>query len=368
MSNKKTILFYMGHPAHYHNVSHVMPALKQMGHNIIVFARGKDVLFDLLEDLPFQIYLFDDNKKDNSKLSLIWVVLKREWELLKIVRRHKVDMMVGTDIVITHIGRIKNIPSLVLNEDDSHAVPLLAKYGFKYSTHTISPKCCDIKPYDNKKIEYNSYHELAYLHPNQFKPKKEIVQQYVDPDSPYFIIRFAKLSAHHDEGIQGINDKIAGKIIELLKPNGKIIITSERILSKKLEPYRLQIEPSDMHHVMAFANLYVGDSQTMAAEAGVLGTPFIRFNDFVGRLGYLDEIENKYKLGYGFRTNQTEQMLEQLSTLLSKKNNKADYQKKRKKMLKEKINYATFLTWFIESYPESAKILKKNPDYQYNIA
>ena len=42
---------------------------------------------------------------------------------------------------------------------------------------------------------------------------------------------------------------------------------------------------------MAFASLYIGDSQTMAAEAGVLGVPFVRFNDFVGRIGYLRELE-----------------------------------------------------------------------------
>ncbi len=54
-----------------------------------------------------------------------------------------------------------------------------------------------------------------------------------------------------------------------------------------------------MHHVMAFASLYIGDSQTMAAEAGVLGVPFVRFNDFVGRIGYLRELEDTYHLGYG---------------------------------------------------------------------
>lgn len=54
-----------------------------------------------------------------------------------------------------------------------------------------------------------------------------------------------------------------------------------------------------MHHVMAFASLYIGDSQTMAAEAGVLGVPFVRFNDFVGRIGYLRELEDTYELGYG---------------------------------------------------------------------
>ena len=54
-----------------------------------------------------------------------------------------------------------------------------------------------------------------------------------------------------------------------------------------------------MHHVMAFASLYIGDSQTMAAEAGVLGVPFVRFNDFVGRIGYLRELEDIYHLGFG---------------------------------------------------------------------
>ena len=59
-----------------------------------------------------------------------------------------------------------------------------------------------------------------------------------------------------------------------------------------------------MHHVMAFASLYIGDSQTMAAEAGVLGVPFVRFNDFVGRIGYLRELEDVYELGYGIHATQ----------------------------------------------------------------
>lgn len=50
---------------------------------------------------------------------------------------------------------------------------------------------------------------------------------------------------------------------------------------------------------MVFASLYIGDSQTMSAEAGVLGVPFVRFNDFVGRIGYLRELEDVYELGYG---------------------------------------------------------------------
>ena len=117
--------------------------------------------------------------------------------------------------------------------------------------------------------------------------------------SPFFIMRFASLNAHHDSGIKGINTEIAQRLIDILAPHGTIYITSERPLEPQFEQYRIRINPLDMHHVMAFASLYIGDSQTMAAEAGVLGVPFVRFNDFVGRIGYLRELEDVYQLGFG---------------------------------------------------------------------
>jgi len=36
-------------------------------------------------------------------------------------------------------------------------------------------------------------------------------------------------------------------------------------------------------------------------------------------------------------------------------------------MLADKINVTSFLTWFIDNYPESKKIMKENPDYQYKF-
>ena len=46
---------------------------------------------------------------------------------------------------------------------------------------------------------------------------------------------------------------------------------------------------------------------------------------------------------------------------------KKEWQLRRQKMLSEKIDYAQFLTWFIENYPESRKIMKENPDYQWRF-
>ena len=132
----------------------------------------------------------------------------------------------------------------------------------------------------------------------------------------------------------------------------------------QFEKYRIKINPLDMHHVMAFASLYIGDSQTMAAEAGVLGVPIVRFNDFVGRIGYLRELEDKYELGYGIKASadgSVDALCERVETLVSMPSaeRKATFAARREKMLSDKIDCAKFLTWFIENYPQSADQTRK---------
>lgn len=362
----KKFLFYLGHPAHYHNISKISELLGAKGHEIRFVAREKDVLFKLLEDVSVQIdYL--KSRNGNSKLALVATVAAREFKMLKIARSFAPDLMVGTDIVITHIGKLLRIPAIVLNEDDSVEVPFLAHYGFKYASAVLSPRVCNIEPYEHKKVAYQGYHELAYLHPNFFNPDRRKISELASNGECYFIIRFAELNAHHDEGKRGITDELALKIVSLLKPHGRVYITSERKFHSDLEQYRINIHPCKMHHALYFATMYIGDSQTMAAEAAVLGTPSIRFNDFVGKLGYLEELEHKYQLTYGIKTNYPEQLYQKIEELLTLPNLKDEWQKRRRIMLSEKIDVAAFMTWLVENYPSSIRVMKENPDYQYKF-
>lgn len=124
---------------------------------------------------------------------------------------------------------------------------------------------------------------------------------------------------------------------------------------------------------MVFASLYIGDSQTMSAEAGVLGVPFVRFNDFVGRIGYLRELEDTYELGYGIHASVlpadspirradgsaqpsgVEELYKRVEELVAmpSEERRATFQSRREKMLSEKIDCAKVLTYFIENYPNS---------------
>ncbi len=367
MANK-TYLFMISHPAHYHMFKHTIHNLQNTGNRVISVIRPKDVLEQLCINDGFEYLKVKDRPKKWGMVGLAFSLIAKTIEVVKIVRREKPDMLIGSDGVLALVGRLYGIPAFECYEDDAEAIKLYARLFFPIFTGLIGPDCCSAWKWEYKKTSYRSYHELGYLHPNHFVPSKEIAAQYVDITKPYVIIRFAQLTAHHDVGVHGITTEIAQHVINMLKTQfEQIYITSERPLEPQFEQYRIAINPIDMHHVMAFASLYIGDSQTMAAESGVLGTPFVRFNDFVGRLSYLNELEWDYQLGYGHKTHDVEGLYESIHKWLNTPNRKELCAERREKMLSDKIDYAKFLTWFIENYPESIQIMKTKPDYQYNF-
>lgn len=332
MRSEKRFLFYIGHPAHYHNVKNLTLRLQALGHRVLWVARGKDVLFELLDaDSPCEVVRLKPRAR-GSHAQLVASMLVREAQMLQIALRFRPDVLCGTDFIITHVGKFLGIPALILNEDDSSAVPLLVRYGYRFATGIIAPHCCDCSPYNHKQIGYTGYQELAYLHPSIFTPNRDLAQRYMGSD-PYIILRFASLNAHHDEGITGISDELALRLIEEAKQQARIIITSERPLSDKLEPFRMPISPRDMHHVLAFARLYAGDSQTMTAESAVLGVPALRYNDFVGRLNYLEELEHKWELTRGIKPPDSEELIQTFKHWVHDETLHQKWQTKRKAML-----------------------------------
>ena len=344
------ILVYLGHPAHFHNYKNTIAQLKADGHEVAVLIKKKDILEDLLRNagIPYHNIL-EEGRKDSS-IGIAVGLAKRAWRLFRFCREFRPDLLTGSSVENSLIGPTLHIPVVNIGEDDAQIVPKYAKSAYPGASVILCPDTCDCGKWNKKAVKYSGYQELGYLHPENFTPDKKVVHRYINPDSPYFIMRFSGLNAHHDAGIRGIDNRIAGRMVDLLKPYGRVFITSERPLGDLLESYRIAINPLDIHHVMAFADLYLGDSQTMAAESGVLGVPFIRFNDFVGKIGYLAELEDKYHLGYGITPDHEDDLYETVKTLLEMPNRKNVFQSRRQKMLQEKINFASFLTEFLESY------------------
>lgn len=108
-----------------------------------------------------------------------------------------------------------------------------------------------------------------------------------------------------------------------------------------------------MHSALYYADIYIGDSQTMAAEAAVLGTASLRFNDFVGQISYLEELEHKYKLTVGIQTNEKAKLFTEINTLLSLQSIKNEWGNRKDNMLKETED----LTELVVKISENFKIL-----------
>ena len=361
------LIFFLSHPAHFHLFRNTINHLRN-DHQVKIVVKSKDILLNLITNEGW-LYVNAQKKEKRAigKLQIIiqslFGLLVRDINLIKIALNFKPDVMVGTEWALVHVGSLLRIPSIILNEDDTVATPE-NKCFYPLAKTLLLPTCCDTGLWENKKIIYNGYHELAYLHPNHFEPKINILKKYGIEGSTYFIIRLVKLTASHDTGKKGFNKKLISDLICLLSKYGSVYITSEKELDPEFEQFRLSVNPLDIHHILSYAKIYIGDSQTMAAEAGVLGTPFIRFNDFIGKIGYLNELENKYKLGYGFRTDQQTEMMNKVKALVLTDNLEEIWMKKKKQMLSEKIDVTLFFVWFVENYPASAKIMKENPNYQ----
>jgi len=82
-------------------------------------------------------------------------------------------------------------------------------------------------------------------------------------------------------------------------------------------------------------------------------------------VGYCKEQDEKYKLCHQITDVHT--INEKIESFISINFSKTEYEFRRNRMLSEKIDGTAFLVWFVENYPESEKIMRENPDYQYNF-
>jgi uncharacterized protein len=359
----------MCHPSKFHVFRNTINALKEKGHKIDIIIISKDVLEDLIitEGWDFN-NIFPEGRKIKNLPMYVGAGINTIKSLIRFEKylwRKKYDLIVTDDLIVIN-AKIRKIPTIYFQDDDITAVPQTIPL-LMFAKHILSPFCSNMGSYQTKKISFHGFKELAYLHPNKFIPNYEVVKQFNPNRTKYFIIRLVNLKAIHDGGKKGLNNDDVFRIIEILKPYGHTYISSERELPSELNRYRINIKVTEIAHSLYFSTILISDSQTMSAEAGILGTPFIRCNDFIGKISNLNELENKYKLGFGVPINNKESIFSLVENLAKKRYLKEEWISKRDNMLSDQIDLTNFMIWLFENYPESIKILEKNSKYQLNF-
>jgi len=368
------ILIVLNHPAHYYLFKYIIAGLKEKNHEVNIVIKEKDILEELLTSERQEYTKINERKqREKSVFSVISrgiiELITQDVNLYRCLNKFKADILIGTDIAITHIGRLRGTPSIVFNEDDYEINKLFCLFSYPFVSHIVSPFVCNVGKYKYKKISYSGYQKLAYLHPNHFKPDRSIVQKHIPHKTPYFIIRLVSFTAGHDieQKHGGISPRLVKELINKLEKKGDVYINSEIDLPVGFNKYKLKINPLHIHHFLYYSDLFISDSQSMSVEAAMIGSPSIRFNSFAGKISILEELEHKYELTFGIHNTQPQNLFEKIDGLLNTLNLKEEFQKRRMKMLSEKIDVTAFMVWLIENYPKSVAIMKENPDYQNNF-
>ncbi len=347
---KKKLLVDINHPAHVHLFRHFMGEMKAAGHEVVVTAKNVASITNLLTryQIPF---ITTGRKKDG----IGWKVLFEFFHVMQVlwlVVTKRIDYGIGVSMVLPVVSTLTGMTSICLDDDDVAVTPVFGKFVSRANV-ILTP---DALAYENRganHISHAGYHELAYLHPDRFRPNPAILDEVgVLPDEPFFVMRFNAFKAHHDGGALGLSSAQKRALVALLEPHGKLFITTERDIDPELKQYQVPVSPEKIHSLMSYATLFIGDSQTMISEAALLGTPAIKLNSFAGRLSIPNEIEQRYGLCYSFLPADFDSMLLRINELLEMPDLKAEWRRRQARMLADKIDLTSFLVDFVHNYPE----------------
>jgi predicted glycosyltransferase len=335
------VLFDLGHPAHVHLFRNVAQRLVARGDRVTITIRDRGIVGRLLDHygLPYSIASRPRTGLAGNALEL----LIHNWQVLKASLPDRPDFLVGTSVSVAHVGKLIGRPSIVLNEDDADYVPLFTRITYPFATRVVIPSILR-DPKTAKVRTHESYHELAYLHPDHFTPDPAAPALLgVSPGEPFFLVRLVELTAHHDVGAKGLSVEQVERLVAELEPHGRVFVNAEGDLPQSLRERAFRAPPEHMHSFMAQARMLVSDSQTMTMEAAILGRPAIRCNTFVGKCSVITELEERYRLAWGFQPAQFDVMLGTIRTMLADPGLDADMAARRALMLSEKQNLADWL-------------------------
>ncbi len=290
------VLFELNHPKHFYQFKGLIDKLKEDNCNIKILAREKDVLLNILneEELDYTI----PGKHSAGLIGKFLLIPHILSNYYSTVRKFKPTLIVSKASPYAVLMRLFSKVKLIITPD-SEVVSLTNKFVAPYSHYVVTPNTFTID-YGNKHKKIDGFFEETYLSPYSFKPDESVLESYnIDTDKTFFVLRFVGWNANHDVGQFGFSNDEKIQLVNTLDKYGRVFISAEYSnIPEELNKYLLKIKANDIHHVLYYASAYIGDSQTMATESALLGTPSFRYNSFVGEndMSNFIILENKLDL------------------------------------------------------------------------
>jgi predicted glycosyltransferase len=343
------ILFDIAHPAHVHFFKNPARILRDRGHELLFTSREKDIALDLLDELDIEHKPISSINKNGSLIGFVSELIKRDIALIKIANKFRPDVMAAIGgTFIAHAGIVNRAKSLIFYDTENATLQNAITYPF--ASCVAVPSCYQAWLPKKRHIRYQGYHELSYLHPDYFTADKILARTNgLSSKQPTFLLRLVSWQANHDIGEHGWTPELLSTLINYLKSLGKVIISAEGELPLEYESLRYQGKASEIHHLMAFCRLFIGESATMASEAAVLGVPAI-YAATTGR-GYTDEQEAQYGLVKNVKRLKLDSLKSAINHFLSKP--PEHWRNSAHQLLQDKIDVSLFAANCIERFPQA---------------
>jgi predicted glycosyltransferase len=342
----KKILIEIGHPAHVHQFKNMYWELEKKGWKGLFVTKDKECAIDLLKsyNLPHEILGVTKKGIASKILSLPYFAIKM----------FKVAISFKPDVFVSRVSPLSGWSSFLLRKPhitftDTENVKLLDSISEPFAD-VILTSTAYMRDHGKRQIRYPGYHELAYLHPNRFKANRDVYNKLgLEDGERYAIVRFVSWSAHHDMGHKGLTPENKSRLVKELSKHMKVLVSSEGDLIPELRRYLISIPPQDIHDALAFAQLFVGESATMASECAMLGTPALYLNS--QRFGCTNE-QSEFGVLEQFNEDNDGQnaIIERAAEIAADVNIKKRFDTLSGRLIGAKIDVSSFMVWFVQHF------------------
>lgn len=340
------LLFIINTPAQAHTWHYIIKVLMLHGHDIKILARDYGSTPELLATFGFH---FDTFETRGKKLLRFMTSVDHIQKCYTLSRKFAPNIVIGFGVDAAINAKLLRGDSIVFIDDDpTHFQNNLTRL---FGSTILTPENFKGK-LGAKHVRIKGYKELAYLHPNYFKPDPSIYDELkIKRGEKYIILRFNVYDAIHDIGKHGFTTSDQFKLVKELERYARVLISPEAPLPKELENNRLSIPYNRVHHALYYAQLFISDTGTMAAEAAILGTPVVSCFIKADAFSNFIDFENKYGLIFGYQD--VNKAISKAIELIQRADLKEQWAKKRQILLGDKIDVTKFMVNFIENYPQS---------------
>ena len=351
------IFIDIGHPAHVHYFRFLIKELELKDHNLLISARDKEVVHVLLKS--YKIDFYNRGTGSNNLLGKFIYLVKTNFLLLLKSLKFKPDLFLSfASPYAAQVSFFLRKPHISLTDTENARLGILSFAPF--SKHILTPFSFE-KDFGVKHIRFNSFMELAYLHKNLFTPSKTLIERY-NIKVPFIFLRFVSWNANHDINQSGLSASEKIQLVNFLEKSHQVLISSEGPLPKELEKYEAKVPPEEIHSLLFYSSLYIGEGATMASESAMLGTPSIYVNTLNA-----GTIKDQVKAKLVFHYTDFSEIINKTKEILSDQKSNELFKKRKDEFLNSKINLTSFLIWFIENYPKSVSIMQETPEFQYKF-